>query len=86
LNVLDLTLEQIVGLQLAYSAVEKLLYKFVGHGRDKSNFCVPYYECGFHRYLGALLDPEEGIGSIPRWEQWRYLGLNIASITKFGTL
>lgn len=86
LNVLDLTLEQIVGLQLTYSAVEKLLYKFVGHDRDKSNFCVPYYECGFHRYLGNMLDPEEGLSSLIRWEQWRYLGLNIASLVKFGTL
>lgn len=86
LNVLDLTLEQIVGLQLAYSAVEKLLYKFVGHERDKSNFCVPYYECAFHRYLGNLLDPEDGLRNWARWEQWRYLGLNVASLTKFGTL
>lgn len=82
LNVLGLTLPQIATLTAAHCLVEPLLYKFVGEERDKSNFCVPWYEADAYGYISYFLDEIINFDL----SNYRYLGLNIDSIRKFGTL
>lgn len=84
-NALDLTPKQVGALVLIYAVVEKLLYRFVGHGREKSNFAVPMYDSHIANTLVRNLwaEPFLGVGVT---ENSRYLGLNLDSIRKFGSL
>jgi hypothetical protein len=45
LNIRDMSPRDVYNLSLIYTTVEKLLFKFVGHERDQSIFCVPLAEC-----------------------------------------
>lgn len=84
-NILDLTLPQIASVLVLNLAVEKLLYRFVGGDRDKNNFCVPFGETNY--LTGLINDLVEGkTTALASWAHVRYLGLNIDSIHKFGTL
>ncbi|MCI0550231.1 MAG: hypothetical protein L0287_04700, partial [Anaerolineae bacterium] len=44
MNVRDMTISQIAAIGVVYAAVERLLFKWVGKGREASIFCVPLYE------------------------------------------
>ena len=82
-NVQNLTLDSITGIILTYLAVEPLLFKFVGHDRDKSIFCVPLYETELPNRLVSrfLKNP-----ALFRMENARYAALNLDAMRKFGTL
>jgi hypothetical protein len=83
-NVLDMEPDQVAGLLLTYSVFEKLLYKFVGYGRDKNNFCVPLYDAKAHHEVIPLFLTDEFV--LPNMPNLRYLGLNIDAVRKFGSL
>lgn len=83
-NALNMTLPQIAGELITYGAIEKLLYQFVGGDRDKNNFAVPYYETSIYDHINIFL--RGSLADIMGYENHRYLGLNIASVTKLGTL
>lgn len=83
LDVQSLSKETVTGIVLTYVACETLLYKFVGNDRINSNFCVPMYQTIVVNSLVNLIT--SSITSI-RWENSRYLGLNLDSMRKFGTL
>ena len=85
LNILDLTPPVVGNLVTCYTLVEKLLYRFIGNGRDKNNFCVPFYEshCIPYQLAVFFFNPYVGVNIN---EGLRYSGLNLDAIRKFGTL
>lgn len=79
LNVQDLTRAQALDFVLVYSVFEKLLYKFVGEGRQKNIYCVPLSDCDL---LVNLIDYGE-----TRNREWsKYTGLNTLPIHDKGTI
>lgn len=83
LNVLDMTPHQIGTLLMVYLVHEKLFYQFVGGCRDRNNFCVPMLDSSWDKMLKTFLG-ESFI--VPQMDQYRYMGLNVAALRKFGTL
>ncbi len=86
LNVLDNTIDLISSIILLYLVFERSLYRFIGHDRDKSVFCVPMQDTArvanlFHDFKFQL----EQRGAI-QGNDTRYTGLNTASLHNFGTL
>lgn len=100
LNVTDLSCEQLTKLLALYALIEKSLFNFVGHNRDKSNFCLPWYTAGNHlvqyvHYATKIQEltqnkksRREEIRAASRrlMDMPRYSALNLASLTKFGTV
>lgn len=77
-DVCDLTFEELRGVLLFYSVLERTLYKYCGPSREDNNFCVPLGECGdrlswFRRGVSVSHD-------------MRYCGLNLAAVRKFGSI
>ena len=78
IDVCDLTLEELRGVLLFYSVLERTIYKYCGEGRDTNNFCVPLWECWSKvDWLGGNLTVDNSL---------RYCGLNLAAIRKFGSI
>jgi hypothetical protein len=72
-----------------YALFEYFIYKFIGDNRDKSNFCIPWYRSWDQYGLMAKLwtADEDSADLVPRInEAARYMGLNIASLAKFGSV
>ncbi len=44
INVRDMTISQIAAIGVVYAAVERMLFKWIGKGREHNIFCVPLYE------------------------------------------
>lgn len=85
MNVQDMSPIQISKLLLVYLTVERLLYRFVGHHRDKNIFCVPLYD------LEMVSSLYKSLKTIPKHplmqgEGTRYSGLNFDPVLKFGTV
>ncbi len=77
-DVCDLTMEELRGVLLFYSVLERTIYKYCGSDRDNNNFCVPLWECWNKVDLfGRGLAVENRL---------RYCGLNLAAIRKFGSI
>lgn len=77
-DVCDLTMEELRGVLLFYSVLERTIYKYCGSDRDNNNFCVPLWECWNKVDLfGRSLAVENSL---------RYCGLNLAAIRKFGSI
>ena len=78
IDVCDLTMEELRGVLLFYSVLERTIYKYCGSDRDNNNFCVPLWECWNKVDLfGRGLAVENSL---------RYCGLNLAAIRKFGSI
>lgn len=78
IDVCDLTMEELRGVLLFYSVLERTIYKYCGSGRDNNNFCVPLWEC-WNKV--DLFGKGFAVGS-----DLRYCGLNLAAIRKFGSI
>lgn len=82
MNVRDLTISEIYNLIIIYYALEKVLFKWVGHNRDENIFCIPLTEGRFYKSLPFF---ETHIGdSIHNWN--KYTALNIIPIKEKGTV
>ena len=81
-NARDLTLEQILGMILVYCAVEKVLFKWVGHNRDKNIFCIPLYKTWYYRNIGNFTTDAYSIAR--NWN--KYTALNLNPLQKYGTI
>lgn len=83
LNVNDMTYEQVGAFSLVYQTLERLLFGFVGHDRDKNIFCVPWSQSGINYKLVSEMayDPH---GLARRWQ--KYTALNLQPITTQGTI
>lgn len=77
-DVCDLTFEELRGVLLLYSVLERTLYKYCGNSRENNNFCVPLGECGDRLSWFR--------GGISINNDLRYCGLNLAAVRKFGSL
>lgn len=94
LDVRDLEAQQLAGMAILYAAVEPLLYKWVGEGRESSHFCLPLYSsddalvrtCTIIR--SALQDDTTGgINTLHHAENFlRYSGFNLNALAKFGSV
>lgn len=82
-NVQDFTVPQIKALIVLYALFEKLLFKFVGHYRSESLYCVPLTETllvqNLQRTILTYLDN-------PRHAWEKYTALNILPIHTQGTV
>ena len=77
-NVGDLTWEQLRTLILVYLVFEHVLFRFIGHDRDKNIFCVPLYDTMMLNRL--LTDSSATQTKAAKWE--KYTALNLLPIYK----
>lgn len=75
-NARDMTPKQIRALVLVYLTVERLLYNWIGHDRDKSIFCVPIIET---ELASMLLNKKQ-------FNWMKYTGLNLKPLGTLGTI
>ena len=82
MNVRDLTIDQILALTLIYTSVEPLLFKWVGHNRNRNTFCIPLLNTDFYNlYKDITRNPTY----IPR--MWmKYTAFNLIPIGSKGTV
>ena len=82
MNVRDLTMSQITNVVLIYTAVEDLLFDWIGHDRDKNIFCIKLTETNYvHSFLTLQRDPNY---AIQFWN--KYTALNLAPMSCKGTV
>jgi len=82
MNVRDLSVDQIFCLLVLYTTVEELLFKWVGHNRDKSVFCVKITDTDYvQNFLSLLSNPEETVNN---WN--KYTALNLHPMSSKGTV
>ena len=83
-NVLDLNVDQLSCICLLYQTFEPLLFEFIGHGREKNIFCVPWYDSTLtYEYVGKMME-EKNVGHVHRW--MKYSALNLLPIRTQGTI
>lgn len=82
MNVRDLTLDQISCLVILYTAVEDLLFKWVGHNRDQSIFCIKITETHYEKNFVELnKNPRE---TVHYWN--KYTAMNLLPIESKGSI
>lgn len=94
LDVRDLTVPQLAGACILYAAVEPILYRWVGDGRDSSHFCIPLYRadsalsdtCSIIRsaFQDEKEDGHSALGLAGDFQ--RYAGFNLQALHKFGSI
>ena len=82
MNARDLTLNQILALTLVYASVEKLLYNWVGHNRDKNIFCVPLYNTNYLQYFSTIVEHPNNL----QFTWMKYAGYNLLPLRSKGTI
>lgn len=82
MNVRDLNISQIINMTTLYLLVENVLFKWVGHNRNKNPFCIPISEAGYYNSLPSLLKNPNDIRNV--WN--KYSALNLVPITEKGTV
>lgn len=94
IDVRDLEVMQLIGMTMAYTIVEPVLYQWIGDNRENGIFCVPFYKAD-HALLAAcnivhsaLSDIQMGgHSSIQAAEEFeRYAGYNLQALAKFGSV
>lgn len=82
MNVRDLSIEQITSLLVLYTTVENLLFRWVGHNRDQSVFCIKLTETNYvQTFLDLHRDPRETV------ENWnKYTAFNLHPMQSKGTV
>ena len=73
-NAQDMTLEQVATLVLLYQTLERVLFAFVGHDRDKNIFCVPWSQSNltYNIVNQIAYDPNYVFG---KWAKYTALNL-----------
>lgn len=94
LDVRDLTVPQLAGQTILYSAIEPILYRWIGDGREASHFCIPLYRadealqaaCTIIKsaYVDERLDEHSAIQEAEAFQ--RYAGYNLQALSKFGSV
>ena len=81
MNVRDLTIDNITALLTLYTLVENLLFKWVGHNRDKSVFCTKLIDTDYvTMYTQFQREPQV----IRNWN--KYTAFNMLPIMEKGTV
>lgn len=94
LDVRDLEGPQLVGLCILYAALEPILYRWIGDGRENSHFCLPLYKAdqallATCNILSAVLSDQKagGHSTIEIANNYqRYAGFNLQALAKFGSI
>jgi len=82
MNVRDLTISEIYNLIIIYYALEKILFRWVGHNRQDNVFCVPLTDGRFYRNLTSF---QVNIHQcLQHWN--KYTALNLIPIQNYGTV
>ena len=85
LNVRNFTIEEFLKLLLLYLAFEKVLFRFVGGEREKSNFCVPLRQSSLMETFRNFCNRRTGVGGMhQQWE--KYSALNLSRLSDYGTV
>ena len=85
LNVRNFTIEEFLKLLLLYLAFEKVLFRFVGGEREKSNFCVPLHQSSLMETFRNFCNRRTGVGGMHlQWE--KYSALNLSRLSDYGTV
>lgn len=92
LNCLDIEYKYLLNFIVTYLIFEPIIYNYVGKDREFSNYCIPIYNSINYFYnINSLLRQNlskrqilEGLGAFN--QEYRYSGLNLAALNKFGTL
>ncbi len=98
LDMREVNVSQMVSFLMTYTAIEPLLYRWVGNSREESNFCVPFYYSDVALRQAAKIvsdlisDNEEASKGGPTGHAKqaseafeRYSGLNLNSLARFGS-
>jgi hypothetical protein len=81
INVQNLTLEQVANICLVYQVFERVLFNWVGEGRSKNIFCVPWYDTLLtYQACYTLVEKK----SMPNWQ--KYTALNLLPMSSIGTI
>lgn len=84
MDIHQLTMDQVLGLLLTYTAVENLLFKFVGNNRRTNIFCVPITETGLFDHLAGGT-PKKVLWAIDSY--WaKYTAFNLLPIGTQGSI
>lgn len=87
LDMLDCSTEQIAQTVAAYLIFERMLYNWVGNGREHNIFCVPLLDTHTLKGLITSLTMDDSYTSREYTsDELRYSGLNLAALRKFGSL
>ena len=82
MNVRDLTMSQITNVVLIYTAIENILFDWIGHERDQNIFCIKLTETNYvHNYLLLQSNPNDAIRN---WN--KYTALNLQPMASKGTV
>lgn len=79
-NVRDMSVGQVLTVLYSYIVIEKLLYQYVGRGREKSIFCVPLQD------TNLVLNIQDNFTSMKGFNWLKYTGLNLLPIIDKGTI
>jgi hypothetical protein len=85
INVLDMTIEEAKRFLVLYLLFEKVLYRFVGKDRDRNIFCVPLQDSYRVKSMLTHFSKSLSNGGQVESREYRYAGLNLACLYKFGT-
>jgi Putative amidoligase enzyme len=94
LDIRDLETPQLVGLCILYAALEPILYRWIGDGRENSHFCLPLYKADqallatCNVLSNALNDSKvDGHSTLDAANSCqRYAGFNLQALAKFGSI
>ncbi len=83
-NVRPLQVEQLATICLIYQTVERLLFRYVGHDRGSSIFCVPWHQSNMSYQIVNTLVKGNPDNVFRRWQ--KYSALNLIPVTSLGTI
>lgn len=83
-NVQDITLEQLASICMLYQVFERLLFRWIGHERDRNIFCVPWYDTAHmtFRVVNRLKNGDHWVAG--EWQ--KYTALNLVPVSSQGTI
>ncbi len=87
IDVRELNLDQFIRLQVLYALVEAPIFRWVGDGRDKNHFCLPWYvaQGDLRKAASAFMAPPPECQKILE-RVHRYSACNLQAVAKFGSL
>ena len=88
LNMIEMSLEQLLSFIIYYTVFEKSLFRYAGKERENNTYCLPYYKAEGVLFEALSIDSitnPTAIYTISN-ENYRYAALNLAALKKFGTV
>lgn len=83
INALDMTEDEVAALCLIYQVFERVLFNWIGNGRDKNIFCVPWYDTMMTYCVVDRISRKDSY-VLRTWQ--KYTALNLTPLTTQGTL